>query len=552
MFIYNIADVIIKKGNFLMIIKPTKKIIDINWSKEANSYLCLFLIIFIGLAIYSNSLNGQFIWDDNVLVKNNDYIKDWSSVDKLFAGNISTYFNGAGLNFYRPLQIVTYVMDYSLWKLDIKGYHLSNILLHICVALLIYFFINTLFSDAFLSCLTSIFFVSHPIHTEAVSYISGRSDSLSALFMILCFIFYIKALHAKNMAFSVIAVLSYICAILSREASLILPILFLLYHYAFQKKIQLKIFSLILIISFIYVLLRLTVLRSLLDNSVHSSGFLERLPGFFVALNNYIRILVFPYNLHMAYGIRLFEVRDIRVFAGLFILVFSLMHAFKARKNNKLIFFSISWFFITLLPVSNLYPINAYMAEHWLYVPSIGIFLLIANGLRYLYRQERFKHVAIFIIMGLLALNSYLTIMQNEYWKDPVDFYNRTLKYVSSSNPLYLNLGMAYFNIGKKEEAMSVYKKAIQINPNNADAYNNLGNIYSDIGNETEAILAYKKAIEINPDYAGAYFNLFLSYFREKQYSMAIKCCDKAIELGFRIPPDFLKALEPYKNLSNL
>jgi len=517
------------------------------WSKEANLYLSFFLIIFVGLAIYSNSLNGQFIWDDDVLVKNNSYIKDWSNVDKLFAGGITTYFSGAGLNFYRPLQMITYTADYSLWKLDIRGYHLSNILLHICVALLIYFFINILFSDAFLACLTSVFFVSHPVHTEAVSYISGRSDSLSALFMILCFIFYIKTLHVDNIFFNIIVVLSYICAILSRETSIILPVLFLLYHHAFKKKIKLKIFFIILAISLLYVLFRITILKSLLVSPANSSAFLERLPGFFIALCDYMRILVFPLNLHMGYGALLFDFRDIRVLFGLLMLVFSITYALKVKKYNKLIFFSISWFFIALLPVSNIYPINAYIAEHWLYIPSIGVFLLIANGLRCMYTQERLRHAAIFIIIGLLALSSYFTIRQNEYWKDPVDFYKRTIKYVPDNNSLYLNLGMAYFNIGKKEEAASVFKKAIQVNPNNADAYNNLGNIYSDIGNKDDAVSAYKKAIEINPDYAGAYFNLFLFYFREKQYNLAIECCDKAIGRGFKIPPEFLKALEPYR-----
>jgi len=514
---------------------------------KTESILCLFLIIFAGLAIYSGSLNGQFIWDDDVLVKNNSYITEWSNIDKLFAGKISTYFSGAGLNFYRPLQMATYTADYSLWKLDARGYHLTNVLLHICAAILIYFFINALFNDVFLACLTGIFFVSHPVHTEAVSYISGRSDSLSALFMILCFIFYIKTLHADNVVFNIIVVLSYICAILSRETSLVLPVLFLLYHYTFRKKIKLKIFFLILVISFLYALFRLTALKGLLDSPANSSAFLGRLPGFFVALYSYIKILAFPCNLHMGYGALLFDFRDIRVFFGLLILVLGLACALKARKNSRLAFFSISWFFIALLPVSNIYPINAYMAEHWLYIPSVGVFLLIASGLRWMYRQERLRYAAIFIITGLLALSCYFTIRQNEYWKDPVDFYKRTIRYVSGNNSLYLNLGMAYFNIGKKEEAAAVFKKAIQINPNNADAYNNLGNIYSDIGDKDEAVSAYKKAIEINPNYAGAYFNLFLFYFHEKQYDLAAECCDKAIERGFKVPPEFLKALEPHR-----
>lgn len=530
-----------------MITKPIKKIIGINWSGEANASLYIFLIIFIGLAIYSNSLNGKFIWDDEVLVKNNAYIKDCSGVSKLFAGRISTDINSAGFSYYRPLQIVTYAMDYSFWKLNVRGYHLTNILLHICAALLIYWFINILFGDAFLSCLTSIFFISHPMHTEAVSYISGRSDSLSALFMVLCFIFYIKALNAKNMFFNVITILSYIGAILSRETSLILPVLFLLYHHAFQKKIRLKMFSLILSVSFIYALLRLTILRSLLNSHAYPSTFLERIPGFFIAIVNYIRILIFPFDLHMEYGIKLFPYIGLKVFIGFLILVFSLTYVLRARKNNKTAFFSISWFFIALSPVANLYPINAYMAEHWLYFPSIGVFLLIAKGLSCLYRQKRFKYVAIFIIAGLLILNSYLTVRQNEYWQDPIDFYNRTLKYAPDSKGSRDNLGIAYFDIGKKEEAVSVYEKAIRINPSDANAYNNLGNIYSSIDKEAEAIPLYKKAIEINPDYAGAYFNLSLSYFREKQYDLAVRYCDKAIQLGFRVSPKYLEALESHR-----
>ena len=88
-----------------------------------------------------------------------------------------------------------------------------------------------------------------------------------------------------------------------------------------------------------------------------------------------MRLMVLPFNLHMEYVARLFAFSDPKVIGGIILLISLLIYAIKARNKNALMSFSILWFFIAIFPVSNLYPINAYMAEHWLYIPSIGFFL---------------------------------------------------------------------------------------------------------------------------------------------------------------------------------
>ena len=156
--------------------------------------ISIVLIVLIGLAVYSNSLKGQFLWDDEGLIQYNPHIKNWGYLSKIFISNLRA---GAGdsTNFYRPVQVFTYLIDYSLWKLNVIGYHMTNVLLHILVALSIYWLIQILFGDRILSLLTALFFVVHPIHTEAITYISGRADPLAALFILLCFIFYKKNWH---------------------------------------------------------------------------------------------------------------------------------------------------------------------------------------------------------------------------------------------------------------------------------------------------------------------------------------------------------------------
>jgi tetratricopeptide (TPR) repeat protein len=481
--------------------KPIKKIYLVS----------IALIVVLGFITYGNSLNGEFIRDDISLIRDNVYIKSWSKILMCFSQNIAVG-SGQMWNAYRPLQMVTYMIDYSIWGLNAKGYHLTNTVLHILVALTIYFFINIVFGDRLLSLFTSMLFVANPLHTNAVSYISGRADSLSTLLMFICFIFYIKLIQRKNTGIYIVMLLSYVLALLSRENTLILPAFLLLYHYTFKKKIKMPNFVSILSISFVYILVRTVLLASSLSNITYPTTLLERIPGFFAAITNYIMLLVLPFNLHANYGTKLFSLGDPRVISGIFVAIFLLVYAFRKRGVNILVFFAICWFFIALLPQSNLYPINAYMAEHWLYLPSIGFFLTLSKGLSSLYKSKRFKNFALFIIIILLAFYLYLTIKQNKYWQEPIAFYEKTLKHSPRNTGEYINLGNAYRDIGKTEEAIAAYKKAIEIDPNYTMAYNNLGIIYRAIGKTEEAIAAYKKAIEIDPELLIAHNNLAALY----------------------------------------
>jgi len=500
--------------------------------------LSVALIVILGFAVYGNSLNGKFLLDDEFFVWDNIYIKSWSNVLNLFIQDIGTG-TAQEFGFYRPILRITYAADYSIWRLNVIGYHLTNTILHIFVALCIYWLIMTLYKDRLLSLLTAILFVVHPIQTEAVAYISGRADPLALLFMLLCLILYIKSRLYPLM------ILCYIFALLSRESSLILPVLILFYHYAFKKKLDIKKYLPILAITFIYILLRLTVLSHLLPGTASPVTLLERLPGFFVAITNYLRLLFLPFGLHMEYGVNLFSLFDPKAAIGAVILFSLLSYAFVKRRVNNLFFFSVFWFFITLLPSSNLYPINAYMAEHWLYAPSIGFFLVLAQRFSSMYRTKELKTFTVVLMVGLLTFYSYLTVRQNEYWWEPIAFYERTLRYEPKSSRTYNNLGLIYSNIGKKEEAITLYKKAIEINPNNVKAYSNLGVAYNAVGKNKEAIALYEKMIEIKLSRAYAYNNLGLVYISMGRKEEAMASLKKAIEIN----PSFQ---EGYNNLGNI
>jgi len=578
---------------------------------KKTTWLHMALIIIVGFAIYANSLKGEFIWDDHAFVKDNAYIRDLKHIYDIFTKSTAS---GAGYadDFYRPLQIFTYLIDYSIWGLNVFGYHLTNILLHILVGLTLYGLLRILFGNKILSLLASLLFVTHPIQTEAVCYISGRSDLLSSLFMLLCLIFYIRQLYSGDRRFFVLTLLSYTLSLLSKENAVILPVILLLYHYAFRNeaprikthgflernteaaklhlqpegcgsfrrclgvlftrcpealayaqdsapsvgeraeltegfwprmyKIKFKLLLFMFIITVMYILLRPLKIE-LLDLNI----LFKRTPGFFVAIVDYLRILFFPFNLHMEYGNRIFTFTYTKAILGLAILSFLLIYAFPRRDRNKLFFFSTGWFLINLLPTSGLLTKSAfYMAEHWLYLPSVGFFLIFAETLLFLHSKKSLKILIKTSIIGVLFFYSYLTILQNKYWNNEISFYKRTLQYAPESARLYNNLCRSYVESGKNKEALVSCGKAIKIKPNYPEAYCNLGDAYRNIGNNIEAMAAYNKATKINPKFAFAYFRLGQLYSAAGNSEEAIKKYERVIEINPNFPDAYNMLCDTY------
>ncbi len=499
----------------------------------------LALIVLAGILVYANSLGGQLVWDDETLVRYNPYIKDWSHLPKIFTSRLGSVAKEAGA-FYRPVQTFTYLVNYSFGRLNVTGYHLMNMAWHILAALSLFGLIQILFKDGKLSLLCALLFIVHPIHTEAVAYISGRADSLAAFFIFLSFILYLK--HGEKKGVFVLGgmMISYVLALLSKEISLILPPLVFFYHYAFSKPVDKKAFSVLAGTLIGYILWRLLVVGGGSVAEGIPPAFFERLPGVFVALTNYYRLLVLPFDLHMEYGGLLFPYAEPKAIVGVVLLALTLLYVLSKRRRDPFLFFAAGWFFITLLPSSNLFfPINAYMAEHWLYLPSIGFFLIVARFLIALYEDQKHKGLAIAVMIGLLAFYGVLTVRQNRYWNNGIDFYKRMLHYAPSSSRLYNNLAKAYHDDGKNDELIEILRAAIQLQSDNALAHNNLGNAYKETGNFKEAVRSYQQAIAIDPKHAGPYYNLSTIYSDiENKKDEAIALLNKSIELS----PNFSKS----------
>mgnify|MGYP001766070510 CR=1 FL=1 len=477
--------------------------------------LILIFLAILGFFIYANVLSGDFIWDDEYLVQKSEATRDLANLPLLFQQDVNGFEQTSSFGYYRPLAISLYALGYFIAGLDVRIYHFINIFVHVLATLSACYLVYLLFGSRLVAVFCGALFLTHPVQTEAVAYISGLADPLSALFIFWSLIFYVEYTRSSSKLYYALLLLGYTLALLAKENSLILIPVLLLYHVTFKVKFKFGRLVPLLCLTAAYLYLRLNFFAAGLPSAGASAwiGRLGRIPGFFAAITSYFRILFLPAGLHMEYGNRFFSWAEPPVILGISIVAGLLGYAYLNRGKNKLFFFAVLWFLITLLPCASIYPMLAfYMAEHYLYLPSLGFFLVIAQGLKQIYLPPKTRRLAAASFAILLLFYGYLTVKQNAYWQDQVVFYTRTLNYAPQSAKVHYNLGRVY-------------------------GFRHQFNL---------AITAYQKAIALDPGYKEALFNLALAYFEEKQYPLAIIYCQRAQAAGYLIPPRFLELLKPY------
>jgi len=174
---------------------------------QKKHFIPISLIIVLGAIIYANSFKNEFVYDDTILVARNIYIKKWNNLFKVFNMDVACVEKNlfkdlfkfkpdssrkTALFYYRPLQVVSYMFDYSLWRLNVFGYHLGNLLWHLLTAILVYFFVNLISGNLKIAFITGLLFVVNPMHTEAITFISTRTDPMASSFLLLALMLYIK------------------------------------------------------------------------------------------------------------------------------------------------------------------------------------------------------------------------------------------------------------------------------------------------------------------------------------------------------------------------
>jgi protein O-mannosyl-transferase len=593
---------------------------NIKKNKEIAVFI-LFLII--GLAIYANSFGNQFFWDDNDEIVNNVYVQQFN-VGKMFTENMIA---GVGqvTNYYRPILLLTFAVDYQLWGLNSFGFNLVDVLLHILNAWLVFVLLYLLLSRRnnsaiatethpvrealifgnpprlaglgtppgegnihslqegtfWLAFLPALIFLVHPVNTETVDYISDRADLLFSFFLILSLIFWLqfrqsplngRLCRGQIINYSAAAVL-FILSLLSKETAIILPFLVLLIEFFFNplisaespkretlpwpvmcwQKIKLAAKNTwpLFVILAAYLILHLTVFYFDQTKGAPygclgdycSYGIFQRALTFLLVVLNYFQILFLPFGLHMERAVTEFgSIYSWQIFAAILAILAWAAAAIIFWKKEKGIAFGFFWFFILLGPTSGIFLRVLYPSyEHFLYLPMVGFWLSFFSLINFytprprgaatpLYRGDLVWLKIFFYVMltACVIFFAFLSIQRNRDWRDPITFYENNLKYSPNSFIEHTNLGIAYADAGRHEEAIAQYEKALAISDIYPQVHYDMANSLVAVKKYAEAEKEYQRTIEMDKQFGPAYKNLYNLYVYLGEKDKAQKILEEA------------------------
>lgn len=503
--------------------------------------LILFLIIAIGIIVYSNSLGGDFLWDDSGFVLYNDLIKDLRFVPLYFTSKEALARGTLAAENYRPLLPLSYAIDYFFWKLNPLGYHISNLLFHIASAILVFYLVLLLTKNRFTGLLASLFFLTHPIATESVAWISGRADVLFLFFYLAALIAYINYTKTKRPLFCFASLMLFSCSLLSKEMAASLPLVIILYDLCYGEKEKITARAIRYLAFFLileaYVIIRLNIIGKFAQCEYWTGDPYTTFLSMMWGIVYYIRLLIYPVGLCADYATfpTFQSIREPHVFLSIVAIFLLIAGAVKFRKSHKHISFSIFWFFITLLPASNIIPIKILIAERFLYLPSIGYCIMIAVLIMMLFEKFKETHLASYSIICfsviLICTYSYLTGMRNIDWSDRTVFYKRILEKYPDNHRARVNLSAAYFNTGHIDESYEEAKRILEEDPEgeNLSARKIAALYYIKNDRVDDAIAQYRKILEIDPLYREGYMSLGLIYAVQRKYDLAYNEYKKAL-----------------------
>jgi tetratricopeptide (TPR) repeat protein len=491
--------------------------------KKFPSLVAVAVIFAATLLVYAPALRNGFVWDDTALVLRDPLIRSWRLIPEAFGHFL--FLDATASDFYRPLQRLTFMADYALYGFGAPwGWHLTSIVIHAAAAVALFYLAGKFVPQRWALALAVVWAV-HPVHTSAVTYIAGRADPLAALFG-----FAGLALALGGLRRAPLAAACFLGALLAKESGvgfLLVWLLILAWRRPGWRPFGHWLFLTLLVLG-CYSSLRLSAERTPPPPSPQTPGTIRPILAA-RALAEYAGLLAVPRTLRMERDVttapratyeatmRHARLREYQTLLGVLLAV-SLAWWWRwawRRERDAALWLTAAG--LAWLPVSNLFSLNATVAEHWIYVPSAFLFLAAALSLRLAFEVWRLKFgvaepagvenakrqtpnaklqttaaLAIFgLWVGFLAVRTFL---RQPDWRDQRTFLERTIAAGGDSARMRMNLGNLEFNEGQPAKALAHYETALRQAPDLAMAWLALAQVSLRTGDLDRARAALAKA----------------------------------------------------------
>jgi len=515
-----------------------------------------FVISFLLVALcYVNSLPNDFVFDDGPIVSSNPVIRTISPIQFL-KSPYWTKQQYAGI--YRPFVVFSLSVDYAIWKRWAPGFRLTNLAVHAINGVLVFSLYQSIAGAGIVPLIAMIIYLVHPVHTEAVTTIVGRSELFAACFLLAAWLLFRQGRTGW-------AALAFFLALLSKENAIVLPAVLLLTSPRGRRWIRLLP---MIFVALAYLALRYSVLGVLgIPVSAQYMGgrlsYFERLLTSGRVFIQYLILTFYPLHLAGDYDYNAIPIAnfvDWDAWLGLLLIAATVVTAYFYRHRNWAVSLGLSFALIAFIPASNwIMPISILMAERFLYLPMIGLALVGATALSQL-EDRRLRR-----LVGIGALSTAIVLCNSHDYirRDDFTFFKNMVRVVPNSAKARLGWGFALTKAGRNDEAereleaglriipdypellaalalarttstscaraWPLLNRAIQIDPKHADTQRRMADCYLKEGRVSEAESMYRQAAQSipNPD-AMLYFMWGVSLENSGQSTDAIAAYERA------------------------
>lgn len=485
------------------------------------------LVVFLALAAYLNSLGNGFAYDDNGIIPFNPVVTSGDVVDAATGPWWPLSMEGTGL--YRPLTAVSFTVEWGAFEGDPLGFHLLNVLVHALVALLVFLLLLELGSVAGALAGGAVFAV-HPLHTEAVANVVGRAELYAAVFFLAACLLYWKGRRWKG-ARRILRLLGlgllYFLSLAGKEIGVTLPGVLLLLEvvaprfldgevapFAVRLKREAAVFLLLPVVLLGYLGLRFLALGTLSGEITapifQLLGPEARILTAIALWTQYVRLHVFPVDLAADYDPGVFfpsETVDLQVVLGAAVLVGLFVGALKAWDERPLVTLGLAWFAVTISPVSNVFfPTGTVLAERTLYLPSVGLSLVVAGltpWLLSLPARPRRLGLALVVLWGLGAFLK--TVDRNPSWISTFTVVQTLNEEHPESWRSIRGRAKGLERIGDLPAAAEGWDVAVRLAPLNYTLLVQAGDFHGRVGDWARGREYLNRAIGLWPTLANAY-----------------------------------------------
>ncbi len=503
----------------------------------------IFILSLLGMVSFFATLRSPFLYDDAHAIVENPYIRDlWDFQNQVGIGNI----------FNRSVVLLTYAVNRQVGQLDVFGFHLVNILLHICVGIILYFLVEKLLAFeskeirsrlAPLPLLAAAIHLLHPMTVETVTYLSSRSSLLVTLFYLLGIYYFIQIVQVKkpggglrSFFYASLVLVFFFLGAGSKGIIVTLPLMGMVALWFKTPKMKthkfvllclLVLAPLLVYLGFRYVQTGgLFTLRADPDSMAMDRG-LYFLTQMKVIIFYYLQKLLLPFNLNFEPDVRLIAgIWDLQWIVGLAVMV--LLGASLYYQKSRLAMFAGLWALVTIFPTSSFIPLKQIVTEHRAYLPGIGICLGVGIGILLAARWPKSRTAMVFSFLSLFA---FLTLQRGLDFQTEIRLWQDTANKSPQKALVHNNLAAAYLAEERLDDTRRELAITLDLDPEYTDAHMNLGFIHSRQKKWQEARAAFDRALLLGSDKADAFFNAGRVRIHLKLTEEAVPFFVEAIEM---------------------